>query len=121
MTDALGNLLRFTLIPGQHYDTVGVAPRLQPTDFRRLPADRALDVHWIVYAIRAQGACVVIPQRSNRLDRRPFVGALFKACHLIENFFCRRKALKRIAMRSDRADRSFAAMNHLAAAIINSR
>ncbi|WP_193558355.1 hypothetical protein [Komagataeibacter diospyri] len=26
MTDALGNLIRFTLIPGQHYDTVGVAP-----------------------------------------------------------------------------------------------
>nr|WP_268762531.1 hypothetical protein [Komagataeibacter europaeus] len=28
MTDALGNLVRFTLIPGQHYDTVGVAPLL---------------------------------------------------------------------------------------------
>ncbi|GCE89125.1 hypothetical protein MSKU15_0726 [Komagataeibacter diospyri] len=26
MTDALDNLLRFTHIPGQHYDTVGVAP-----------------------------------------------------------------------------------------------
>ncbi|GCE82227.1 transposase [Komagataeibacter diospyri] len=120
MTDAPGNLVRFTRIPGQHYDTVGVAPRLQPTDFRRLPADRAFDVHWIVYAIRAQGACVVIPQHSNRLDRCPFDGALFKACRLIERFFCKHKALKRIAMRSDRTDRSFAGMNHLAAAIINS-
>ncbi len=29
MTDALGNLVRFTLIPGQHYDTVGVAHLLE--------------------------------------------------------------------------------------------
>ncbi|GCE89126.1 transposase [Komagataeibacter diospyri] len=63
---------------------------------------------------------MIIPQHSNRLDRCPFDGALFKACHLIENFFCKLKAFKRIAMRSDRTDRSFAAMNHLAAAIINS-
>ncbi len=82
MTDALGNLVRFTLIPGQHYDTVGVAPLLEPADFKALLADRAFDVHWIVDALHAQGACVVIPQRKNRLDRRPFDAALFKARHL---------------------------------------
>ena len=92
MTDALGNLVRFTLIPGQHYDTVGAAPLLEQADFRGILADRAFDVHWIVDAIRAQGACVVIPQRRNR-----------------------------IPMRSDRTDRSFAAMIHLTAAIISSR
>lgn len=121
MTDALGNLVRFTLIPGQHYDTVGVAPLLEPADFGGLLADKAFDVHWIVDAIRAQGACVVIPQRKTRLDRRPFDGALFKARHLIENFFRKLKEFKRIAMRSDKTDRSFAAMIHLTAAIINSR
>ncbi|MBV1829610.1 transposase, partial [Komagataeibacter sp. AV436] len=56
-----------------------------------------------------------------RLDRRPFDKALFKARHLIENFFCKLKEFKRIATRSDKTDRSFAAMIYLSAAIINSR
>ncbi|WP_148268574.1 transposase [Komagataeibacter medellinensis] len=72
MTDALGNLVRFTLISGQHYDTVGVAPLLGPVDSEGILADKAFDVHWIVDALHAQGACVVIPQRKNRLDRRSF-------------------------------------------------
>ena len=28
LTDALGNLVRFVLLPGQRFDTVGVAPLL---------------------------------------------------------------------------------------------
>ena len=121
MTDAWGNLVRFKLIPGQHYDTVGGAPLLEPADFKALLADKAFDVHWIVDALHAQGAHVVIPQRKNRLDRRPFDGALFKARYLIENFFCKLKEFKRIAMRSEKTDKSFAAMIYLTAAIINSR
>ncbi len=34
--------------------------------------------------------------------------------YLIENFFGRLKEFRRIAMRSDKTDRSFAAMIHLA-------
>ncbi|MBV8401183.1 MAG: transposase, partial [Acetobacteraceae bacterium] len=41
--------------------------------------------------------------------------------HLVENFFCKLKEFKRIAMRSDKTDHSFGAMVNLAAAIINSR
>ncbi|HLW27498.1 MAG TPA: IS5/IS1182 family transposase, partial [Kiloniellales bacterium] len=40
---------------------------------------------------------------------------------LIENFFCRLKEFKRIAMRSDKTDSSFSAMIHLAAAVENAR
>ncbi|HTJ88949.1 MAG TPA: IS5/IS1182 family transposase, partial [Acidocella sp.] len=39
----------------------------------------------------------------------------------IENFFCKLKEFKRIAMRSDKTDQAFSAMIHLVAAIINSR
>ncbi len=39
----------------------------------------------------------------------------------IENFFGKLKEFKRIAMRSDKTDQSFAAMIHLAAAVIHSR
>ncbi|HEY3624222.1 MAG TPA: transposase, partial [Roseiarcus sp.] len=40
---------------------------------------------------------------------------------LIENFFGKLKEFKRIAMRADKTDASFAALIHLAAAVINSR
>ena len=46
---------------------------------------------------------------------------LYKWRHLIENFFCKLKEFKRIAMRADKTDQSFAAIIHLAAAVINSR
>jgi transposase len=41
--------------------------------------------------------------------------------HLIENFFCKLKEFKRIALRSDKTDTSFSAMIYLSAAVINSR
>ncbi len=46
---------------------------------------------------------------------------MYKWRHLIENFFCKLKEFKRIAMRADKTDQSFAAMIHLAAAVIASR
>ncbi len=39
----------------------------------------------------------------------------------IENFFCKLKEFKRIALRADKTDQSFEAMIYLAAAVINSR
>src|SRR3954454_7588330 len=46
---------------------------------------------------------------------------MYKWRHLIENFFCKLKEFKRIALRADKTDQSFAAMIYLAAAVINSR
>jgi len=34
LTDALGNLMRFCLLPGNRYDTVGVARLIENTYFR---------------------------------------------------------------------------------------
>ncbi len=33
LADALGNLVRFRLLPGQRYDTVGVAPPIKDAAF----------------------------------------------------------------------------------------
>ena len=46
---------------------------------------------------------------------------IYKWRHLIENFFGKLKEFKRIAMRADKTDHSFAAMIYLAAAVIHSR
>ena len=39
LTDSLGNLVRFVLLPGQRYDTVGVAPLITDIEFGGLIAD----------------------------------------------------------------------------------
>jgi len=51
----------------------------------------------------------------------PVRRAIYAWRHLIENFFCKLKGFKRIAMRACKTARSFEAMIYLAAAVINSR
>ena len=48
LTDALGNLVRFVLLPGHRFDTVGVAPLITDIDFGGLIADKAFDSNWII-------------------------------------------------------------------------
>jgi hypothetical protein len=36
LTDALGSLVRFVLMPGQRFDTVGVTPLIEGVEFDRL-------------------------------------------------------------------------------------
>ncbi len=59
-----------------------------------------------------------MPQRKAPLD---IDREVYKWRHLIENFFGKLKEFKRIAMRSDKTNTSFAAVITLAAALINSR
>jgi len=40
LTDALGNLVRFVLLPGQRFDTVGVAPLIEGIEFGALLGDK---------------------------------------------------------------------------------
>ena len=56
LTDALGNLVRFVLLPGQRYDTVGVPPLIDGIAFDALIADRAFDSNTIVAELDARGA-----------------------------------------------------------------
>ena len=45
LTDALGNLVRFVLLPGQRFDTVGVPPLIEGLTFEALIADKAFDAN----------------------------------------------------------------------------
>jgi len=121
LTDALGNLVRFELLPGQRYDTVGVAPLIKDIEFGALLADKAFDVNWIVEEMNGRGTQIVISQRPQRLNPLAIDPEIYKWWHLIENFFGKLKEFKRTAMRSDKTDHSFAAMINLTAAIINAR
>ena len=121
LTDALGNLVRFVLLPGHRFDTVGVAPLISNIEFGGLIADKAFDSNWIIADMNERGAKVVISQHPRRAKPIDIDPDLYKWRHLIENFFCKLKDFKRIAMRSDKTDQSFTAMIHLASAVINSR
>jgi transposase len=118
LTDALGNLVRFVLLPGQRFDTVGVPPLIEGLAFNALIADKAFDSNAI---IAARGAKAVISQHPRRAKPLAIDEEMYKWRHLIENFFGKLKEFKRIAMRADKTDQSFASMIHLAAAVINSR
>src|SRR5262245_47121486 len=121
LTDALGNLVRFVLMPGNRYDTVGVAPLIDGLTFEGFIADKAFDSNSIIADLNERGAKIVIAQHPRRKSPLPIDAEVYKWRHLIENFFCKLKEFKRIAMRADKTDLSFAAIINLAAAVINSR
>jgi transposase len=121
LTDALGNLVRFVLLAGQRHDTVGVAPLIKNVAFDGLIADKAFDANWLVAELNERGAKIVISQMPPRTAPLVIAKEIYKWRHLIETFFCQLKAFKRIAMRSNKTDTSFAAMIFLGAAIIHSR
>jgi transposase len=121
LTDALGNLVRFVLLPGQRFDTVGVPPLIDGIAFGALIGDTAFDSNDIVADLNERGAKVVIAQHPRRTAPLDIDTEMYKWRHLIENFFCKLKEFKRIALRADKTDQSFAAMIYLAAALINSR
>jgi len=121
LTDALGNLVRFHLLPGQRYDTVGVAPLIENVAFGTLIADKAYDSNWIIAELNERGAGIVISQRPQRLKPLQIDEEIYKWRHLVENFFCKLKEFKRMALRSEKTDQSFEAMIYLCSAVINSR
>jgi transposase len=114
-------LVRFVLLPGHRFDTVGVAPLIEAVEFGGLIADTAFDTNALIAELDERGAKVVIAQHSRRTCPRKIDADIYKWRHLIENFFCKLKEFKRIAMRSDKTDQSFSAMIQLAAAVIQSR
>jgi transposase len=121
LTDALGNLVRFTLLPGHRFDTVGVPQLIKGIAFGTLIADMAFDSNWLIADLNTRAAKPTIAQHPRRAKPLPFDKEIYKWRHLIENFFAKLKEFKRLAMRAEKTDSSFAAMIYIAAAVIHSR
>lgn len=113
--------MRFVLLPGHRFDTVGVAPLIRGLRFDALLADRAFDSDWIIKEVNDRGALACIAQHTRRTTPLAIDAELYKCRHLIENFFMKLKEFKRIAMRAEKTDTSFTAMIYAVAALINSR
>ena len=117
----MGHLVRFFLLPGYRHAKAGVAPLIQGVEFDAFLADKAFDANWIIDGLDERGAKIVISQMPQRKAPLGIDREVCKWRHLIENFFCKLKEFKRIAMRSDKTDTSFKAMIYLGATLINSR
>ena len=115
MVDALGNLARFVLLPGQRHDSVGVEPLLDGVEIGALIGDKGFDNDWLRRELDERGALAVIPPKANRQRNIACDFAMYGWRHLVENFFCAIKNYRRIATRYDKTDQSFAAMIKLVA------
>jgi transposase len=68
--DALGNLVRFLLLPGQAHDMKGVAPLIKGVSFDALLADKVFDADWLLQDLDERGATAVIPPSTNARQTR---------------------------------------------------
>jgi len=119
MVDALGNPLAFLLSPGQAHDLDGADEFLPKMRADTLLADKAYDAdERVIEPLLEAGKNPVIPPKSNRKVERCFDKEMYKARHLMENFFCKLKQYRAIATRYDKTARNFLAGVHLAAAVI---
>ncbi len=92
---------------------------LTDIDAEALLADKAYDADERVREVlRAQGIEPVIPGKSNRKVAIVYDKDLYKARHLIENFFAKLKQYRAIATRYDKRAGNFLGAVYLAASVI---
>ena len=119
MVDALGNPVDFFLTGGQAHDLAGADALLPELVAKTLIADKAYDADGrVLEPLALTGKSAVIPSKRNRKVPRDHDKDLYKARHLIENFFAKFKQFRAIATRYDKTARNFLAAIHLAAAAI---
>ncbi len=118
LTDALGNLVRFRLLPGQRSEIVGVPDLIDGLAFEALMADKAFDADHLRVALEARGAQAIIPAKRNRKIHIPHDEEAYKWRHLVENYFSKIKEFRSVNTRYDKTDTSYEATWHIAATII---
>ena len=118
LTDALGNLIDFRLLPGQAHDLRCTAELIDGLSCGHLLADRAFDANWLRQVLSEAKIEAVIPPKSNRRFPAEFDKETYKWRHLIENFFQKIKEYRGIATRFCKTDTSYTALISLAATVI---
>ena len=118
LTDALGNLVRFKLLPGQRSEIVAVPDLIDGLMFDALMGDKAFDADQLRQTLRERGAAAVIPAKRNRKIHIPHDEEAYKWRHLIENYFSKIKEFRGVNTRYDKTDSSYEATWNIAATII---
>lgn len=117
--DALGNPTGFHLTPGQACDLDGADVLLGLIAADTVLADKGYDAdERVIERLEAQGKTAVIPPKRHRKAPREYDRELYKARHLIENFFAKLKQYRAIATRYDKLAETFLSAIYMAASVI---
>jgi transposase len=117
--NSLGNPIGFHLTGGQACDLDGADVLLPQIEADIVLADKGFDAdERVLIPLQKAGKTAVIPPKANRKVLRSYDQDLYKARHLIENFFAKLKQFRAIATRYDKTARNFLAAIHFAAMLI---
>ena len=115
----MGNPTSFALTGGQEHDLEGADRLLPDMEAKTIIADKGYDANErVIQPLLKKGKILVIPSRRNRKESRDYDKDLYKARHLIENFFAKLKQYRCLATRYDKLAKTFLAGVYLAASVI---
>jgi transposase len=106
LTDALGNLVDFRLMPGQALGLRETDTLIRGLSAGHLLADKAFDADWLRNDLLERDIIPVILRKSHRKFRATFGKEIYRWRPLIENYFGKLKENRGIAMRSCKTDQS---------------
>lgn len=120
VVDGLGNPVHFILTGGEVHDSKQAIPLLSGLNIvnSNILADRAYGTKDIRNYIDSQGASYTIPPKTNAKELWDCDYCLYKERHLVECFFNKIKAFRRVATRYDKLASSFLAFIYVASICI---
>ena len=105
--DALGNILKMIISPGQRHDIKQAKELLEGTENSNVLADRGYDSVDLRDQIKSQNCKPEIPSKSNSKSPVDIDKELYKERHLVECFFSKMKHFRRVFSRFDKSARNF--------------
>lgn len=116
--DALGNILKIIITPGERNDMMQAVPLLEKIESTYVIADKGYDSAAIREYIMQQNGIPVIPSRSNSKNPFDYDKHIYKERHLIECFFSKLKHFRRVFSRFDKSARNFCSFISFVGAIL---
>jgi transposase len=108
--DAHSNPTGFHLTEGQASELDAADVLLPQIKASMVIADKGFDAEKrVLEPLQKDGKLTAIPPKANRKQQRLYDKELYKARHLIENFFAKLKPFRAIATRYDKTARNFLA------------
>lgn len=107
------------MTPGAAHDLEGADKLLLGVKADTIIGDKGFDAdERVINPLLKAGKTAIIPPRDCRKEKRNYDRELYKARHLIENFFARLKQYRGIATRYDKGALNFLAGIYLASSVI---
>lgn len=116
--DALGNLLKIIITPGQRNDVTQAISLLDNIQNSNVLGDKGYDASSVREHIISNNGVPVIPSKSNSLSPVDYDKHIYKERNVIECFFSKLKYFRRIFSRFDKSARNFASFISFAGAIL---